>query len=114
MPNVSPPPALPGIAAACTALWTWRPTTSAGYSTAHYPHKEGCLMDSLDPASPIAAAIEAASEPAPRVWKFWGTAFWGFVVFAAMFVGQLAVVGWFLFRQNVPIDQETFAEAVRI
>ena len=27
------------ITAACTALWTWRPTTSAGYSTAHYLHK---------------------------------------------------------------------------
>ena len=69
-------------------------------------------MDSLDPASPIAAAIEAASEPAPRVWKFWGTAFWGFVVFAAMFVGQLAVVGWFLFRQGGSIDQDSFSEAV--
>src|SRR6202021_1985269 len=71
-------------------------------------------MDTLDPASPIAAAIETASEPSPRVWKFWGTTFWGFVVFAAMFVGQLAVVGWFLLRQSDPIDQETFADAVRI
>ncbi len=71
-------------------------------------------MDSLDPASPIAATIETASEPAPRVWKFWGTAFWGFVVFAAMFIGQLAVVGWFLFRQGGSIDQESFGEAVRI
>jgi membrane protease YdiL (CAAX protease family) len=71
-------------------------------------------MDSLDPASPVAAAIDVASQPAPGVWKFWGTAFWGFVVFAAMFVGQLAVVGWFLFRQSDPIDQETFGEAVRI
>lgn len=71
-------------------------------------------MDSLDPASPIAATIETASEPAPRVWKFWGTAFWGFVVFAAMFVGQLAVVGWFLLRQSEPIGQESFGEAVRI
>ena len=69
-------------------------------------------MDSLDPASPIAAAIETASEPVPRVWKFWGTAFWGFVVFAAMFVGQLAVVGWFLFRQGGSIDQDSFSEAV--
>jgi membrane protease YdiL (CAAX protease family) len=69
-------------------------------------------MDTLDPASPIAAAIEPASEPAPRVWKFWGTTFWGFVVFAAMFVGQLAVVGWFLFRQGGSIDQESFTDAV--
>jgi uncharacterized protein len=71
-------------------------------------------MDSLDSASPIAATLEAASTPTPRVWKFWGTTFWGFVVFGAMFVGQLAVVGWFLFRQSEPIDQESFGEVVRI
>jgi uncharacterized protein len=67
-------------------------------------------MDTLDPESPIAAAIE--TEPVPRVWKFWGTLFWGFAVFAGMFVGQLAVVGWFLLRQSEPIDRDTFAEAV--
>ena len=71
-------------------------------------------MDSLDPASPAAATIDVASQPTSRVWKFWGTAFWGFVVFAAMFVGQLAVVGWFLFRQGGAINQESFSEAVRI
>jgi uncharacterized protein len=71
-------------------------------------------MDTLDPASPIAAAVETASEPAPRVWKFWGTTFWGFVVFAAMFVGQLAVVGWFLLQQSDPIDRGSFADAVTI
>jgi uncharacterized protein len=70
-------------------------------------------MDSLDPESPAAASIEAASQPAPRVWKFWGTTFWGLAVFAAMFIGQLAVVGWFLFRQGGPIDQESFGDAVR-
>jgi len=69
-------------------------------------------MDSLDPAS--LAAIDAASQPKPRVWKFWGTAFWGFVVFAAMFIGQIAVVGFFLLRQGGPIDQEAFAAAVKV
>jgi uncharacterized protein len=74
-------------------------------------------MDSLNPESP--AALDVANRPAsdktgPGVWKFWGTAFWGIAVFAAMFIGQLAVVGWFLFRQDGPIDQETFAEAVRV
>ena len=68
-------------------------------------------MDSLNPESPIAAAPTVTSSP--RVWKFWGTAFWGFVVFAAMFIGQLAVVGWFLFRQGGALDQESFADAVR-
>lgn len=72
-------------------------------------------MDTLNPESPAAAEIEAANNKAgPGVWKFWGTTFWGIAVFAAMFLGQLAVVGWFLLRQSGPIDQETFAEAVRI
>jgi uncharacterized protein len=69
-------------------------------------------MDSLDPAS--LAAIDAAGEPKPRVWKFWGTAFWGFFVFAAMFIGQIAVVGFFLLRQGGPIDKESFAAAVKV
>ena len=69
-------------------------------------------MDSLNPESP-AIAVSAPSS-SPRVWKFWGTAFWGFVVFAAMFTGQLAVVGWFLLRQSEPIDHESFSEAVRL
>jgi membrane protease YdiL (CAAX protease family) len=95
------------------ALWTWRLTTSAACSIAPYLH-EGCLMDSLDPASPAAATIDVATRPTPRVWKFWGTTLWGFVVFAAMFAGQLAVVGWFLLRQGGPLDQESFGDAVRI
>lgn len=69
-------------------------------------------MDSLSPESPVIA--EPAPTSGPRVWKFWGTLFWGFVVFAAMFLGQIAVVGWFLLEQSGPINQETFAEAVRI
>ena len=71
-------------------------------------------MDSLDPASPAAAEIGAASRLPPGVWKFWGTTFWGVAVFAGMFVGQLAVVVWFLLRQSEPIDHESFAEAVRV
>jgi CAAX protease family protein len=71
-------------------------------------------MDSLDPASPAAATIDAASRPAVRVWRFWGTAFWGFVVFAAMFIGQIAVVAFFVLRQGGPVNQDTFGEAVRV
>jgi membrane protease YdiL (CAAX protease family) len=59
-------------------------------------------MDSLTPASPP-LTITPAERP-PRVWKFWGTALWGLFIFAAMFVGQLAVVGWFVLRQKGPID----------
>ena len=63
-------------------------------------------MDSLDPASPAAIAIDPANRSAPRVWKFWGTAFWGFFVFLGMVVGQFAVVGWFLLHQDGPINLE--------
>jgi len=51
-------------------------------------------MDSLNPETlpPFVAPVE----PAPRVWKFWGTALWGLVVFAALFVGQIGVVVVFL------------------
>jgi CAAX protease family protein len=69
-------------------------------------------MDSLNPQSPIVSEPLAAS--GPRVWKFWGTAFWGLVVFAAMFLGQIAVVGWFMLRQGGAIDQGSFGEAVRV
>ena len=54
-------------------------------------------MDILDPA---VAAIPVQ----PRIWKFWGTALWGLLAFAAMFVGQLAVVVWFVLRRDGPID----------
>jgi uncharacterized protein len=59
-------------------------------------------MDSLNPESSPVTITPAAHKP--RVWKFWGTALWGLFVFAAMFVGQLAVVGWFILRQDGPVD----------
>ncbi len=63
-------------------------------------------MDSLTPVDPpvTVTLAEPLAERPPRVWKFWGTALWGLFVFAAMFVGQLAVVGWFVLRQQGPID----------
>ena len=69
-------------------------------------------MDSLTPES-SAIAVPALTSSS-RVWKFWGTTLWGIAVFAGMFAGQLAVVGWFLLRQSEPIDHESFGEAVRI
>ena len=59
-------------------------------------------MDSLDPASPLTSVIPA--QRPPRIWKFWGTLLWGLFVFAAMFVGQLAVIAWFILRQEGPLD----------
>jgi len=61
-------------------------------------------MDSLDPASPVALASAAPEPRAPHIWKFWGTVVWGLVVFGAMFAGQMAVVAWFVLRQEGPLD----------
>ena len=61
-------------------------------------------MDSLDPASPAALMPAVATQRPPRIWKFWGTVLWGLFVFAAMFLGQVAVMGWFLLRREGPID----------
>jgi membrane protease YdiL (CAAX protease family) len=62
-------------------------------------------MDSLEvPAGPAAPAPVIRSQPAPRIWKFWGTVLWGLFIFAAMFVGQIAVVAWFVWRRGGPID----------
>ena len=59
-------------------------------------------MDSLNPEHPPVTMVPAPQRR--RVWKFWGTALWGFFIFAAMFVGQIAVVAWFVLRQGGPID----------
>ena len=66
-------------------------------------------MDSLDPASPP-VTVTPARHP-PRIWKFWGTALWGLFIFAALFVGQLVVVAWFVLRQEGPFD---LAAAIRV
>jgi len=66
-------------------------------------------MDSLNPATP--PDIVEPTRERRRVWKFWGTALWGFLVFVAMFVGQIAVVAFFLFRGGRPED---FGEAVNV
>src|SRR5260221_13447083 len=59
-------------------------------------------MDSLSlECSPVTAA--PAQRP-PRIWKFWGTALWGLFIFAGMFVGQAAVIAYFVLRQGGPID----------
>jgi CAAX protease family protein len=80
------------------------------HKAGHDDHKsltpiESRLMDSLEgtalPAAPI-PVIRAGRQP--RIWKFWGTALWGLFVFAAMFVGQIAVVAWFVLRQDGPFD----------
>src|ERR1700677_1577132 len=62
-------------------------------------------MDSFEAPVETAAPTSVVQTPRPpRIWKFWGTTLWGLFVFAAMFVGQIAVVGWFVLRQDGPID----------
>jgi uncharacterized protein len=67
-------------------------------------------MDSLDPAYPPITVIPTPNPP--RIWKFWGTCLWGLFIFAAMFVGQLAVVGWFLLRREGPVDMASAIHVV--
>jgi membrane protease YdiL (CAAX protease family) len=67
-------------------------------------------MDSLTPEHPP-LTVTPAQHP-PRIWKFWGTALWGLFIFAAMFVGQIAVVAYFVLRQGFPIDVAKTIHAV--
>ena len=66
-------------------------------------------MDTLDPASPAATITPAPHQL--KIWGFWGTSLWGIFIFAAMFGGQMAVVAYFLFGQDGPID---IASAIRV
>ena len=68
-------------------------------------------MDSLDPANPAALTPVIPVQRPPKVWKFWSTALWGLFVFAAMFMGQMVVVAWFLLRPEGQVD---FAAAIRV
>jgi membrane protease YdiL (CAAX protease family) len=62
-------------------------------------------MDSLEtPVEPAAPTPVVQLPRPPRIWKFWGTALWGLFIFAAMFVGQITVVAWFVVRREGPID----------
>ena len=65
-------------------------------------------MDSLNPEHPPVTMVPAPQRR--RVWKFWGTALWGLVGFAAMSLGQIAVVFIFVLLRGGPID---FGEAIK-
>jgi membrane protease YdiL (CAAX protease family) len=77
-----------------------------------FDRTESQLMDSLElPIGPVAPAPAIPTHRPPRIWKFWGTGLWGLFVFAAMFVGQIAVVAWFVLRRDGPFD---FASAIHV
>src|SRR6202162_5141481 len=61
-------------------------------------------MDSLNTEVPTTPTSAIPAQRPPRIWKFWGTALWGLFIFAAMFVGQIGVVAWFILRREGPID----------
>jgi len=69
-------------------------------------------MDSLNSELPTASAPVVPVQRLPRIWKFWGTTLWGLFVFAAMFVGQMAVLAWFVLRRDGPIDMAAAIHAV--
>jgi len=71
-------------------------------------------MDTLNPASPAAAMIDVASQPTPRVWKFWGTTLWGILIIIAFFIAQLTPIGYFLLRYDGPLDSTAQLEAALI
>ncbi len=69
--------------------------------------RESDLMDSLNSENP-SLVVEAPKRR--RVWHFWGTALWGLFAFAALFVGQIAVVGYVVLQKGDGISIE---EAIR-
>ncbi|MDI4236964.1 type II CAAX endopeptidase family protein [Bradyrhizobium sp. Arg237L] len=56
-------------------------------------------MDVLSSENP---PLTTAPPPPPRVWKFWGTTLWGLFVFGGLFLGQLAVVIYFMLKREAP------------
>lgn len=49
--------------------------------------------------------IPPSPPPSPRrVWKFVGTSLWGLFIFAAMFLGQSAIVGYLVWRNGGGLD----------
>jgi uncharacterized protein len=70
-------------------------------------------MDALNPEVPAAPPPVIPERP-PFIWKFWGTTFWGLLVFVAMLLGQAAVVAWFVLQQPGPIDMASLAAAIHV
>ncbi|MDH2345608.1 type II CAAX endopeptidase family protein [Bradyrhizobium sp. SSUT18] len=57
-------------------------------------------MDSLNPEHPPLIEMPAT----PGVWKFWGTALWGLLIFLAMFVGQIGAIVLLVVQRGLPMD----------
>jgi membrane protease YdiL (CAAX protease family) len=68
-------------------------------------------MDSLNPEHPPLTVTPA--EHAPRVWMFWGTAVWGVVIFAAMFVGQIGAIVYRVWDHGAPMSLASMQDVGR-
>lgn len=71
---------------------------------------ESLLMDSLNPDHPPLIVRPA---PLLRVWKFWGTALWGLLVFVAMFVGQVGAILLLVAMRGLPLDMASIQSVGR-
>lgn len=60
---------------------------------------------------PVAPVAPPAGKP-PGVWKFWGTCLWGVFAFVALFVGQMAAVGYDVVAKGAPIDSSLIVSAL--
>jgi membrane protease YdiL (CAAX protease family) len=72
---------------------------------------ESHVMDALNTQSPQFTS-SPPPQPPPRAWQFWGTALWGLFVFGGMFLGQIAVVAYFVLRHGRPFDIASTIEMV--
>ncbi|TYO62409.1 CPBP family intramembrane metalloprotease [Bradyrhizobium hipponense] len=59
-------------------------------------------MDTLNPDHP--PLIMTPADHTPGVWKFWGTALWGLLIFVAMFVGQVGAILLLVVLRGIPIN----------
>ena len=66
-------------------------------------------MDSLNPENP---PLVVAPERLPRVWGFWQTALWALFIFAAVFLGQMAVIVFLVLWRGGPFEMATAIHVV--
>jgi membrane protease YdiL (CAAX protease family) len=64
------------------------------------------ITDDVNPLDPVHLPLTVTSaEQAPlRVWKFWGTALWGVLLFVAMFVGQIGAIVLLVMHRGLPLN----------
>jgi len=68
-------------------------------------------MDTVNLEDPATTFTSIGRQP--RVWGFWTTALWGLFIFAAMVVGQFAIVGYLAWQQDGPFDAGKLVQDVQ-